>query len=84
MFPLLETVLELTFWNGLQLARRITLNRLDVVESLSFERHFRDYTEAVKAVQSCVSPKIAAQDSMNGLARYRGEEASHRTHASHF
>ena len=23
MFPLLETVLELTFWNGLQLARRI-------------------------------------------------------------
>ena len=41
MFPLLETVLELTFWNSLQLARRITLNRLDVVESLSFERHFQ-------------------------------------------
>ena len=41
MFPLLETVLELTFWNGLQLARRITLNRLDVVEPLPFERHFQ-------------------------------------------
>ena len=41
MLPLLETVLELTFWNGLQLARRITLNRLDIVEPLSFERHFQ-------------------------------------------
>ena len=41
MFPLLEAVLELTFWNGLQLARRITLKRLDVVESLSIERHFQ-------------------------------------------
>ena len=26
---------------------------------------------------------LIAQDSMNALARYRGEEASHRTHASH-
>ena len=41
MFPLLETFLELTFRNGLQLARRITLNRLNVVEPLSFERHFQ-------------------------------------------
>ena len=41
MFALLETDLELTFWNGLQLAPRITLNRLDVVEPLSFERHFQ-------------------------------------------
>ena len=41
IFPLLETVLELTFWNGLQLARRIALNRLDVVKPLSFERHFQ-------------------------------------------
>ena len=41
MFPLLETVLDLTFWNGLQIARRITLNRLDVVVPLSFERHFQ-------------------------------------------
>ena len=40
MFLHLETVLELTVWNGLQLARRITLNRLDVVEPLSFECHF--------------------------------------------
>ena len=55
MFLLLETVLELTFWNGLQLARRITLNHLDVVEPLSFGRHFQfwehpkhlDCTEAV-------------------------------------
>ena len=41
MFLLLETVLELTFWNGLQLTRRITLNRLDVVEPPSFKRHFQ-------------------------------------------
>ena len=34
--------------------------------------------EADEAVQSCVSPKIAAQGSKNALARYRGEEASHR------
>ena len=39
--------------------------------------------EAVGAVQCCFSPKIAAQDSMNALARSRGEEASHRNHASH-
>ena len=38
----------------------------------------RDYTEAGEAVQSCVSPKIAAQGSMNALAHYRGEEATHR------
>ena len=49
MFPLLETVLELTFWNGLQLAHRITLNRLDVIEPLSFEHHF----------QFCEYPKVA-------------------------
>ena len=72
------------------LARRITLNRLDVVEPLSFERHFqfwehpkvakelcRDCTEAGGAVQSCVSTKIAAQGSMYALARYSVEEASH-------
>ena len=38
----------------------------------------RDCTEAGEAAQSCVSPKIAAQGSMNTLACYRGEEASHR------
>ena len=38
----------------------------------------RDCTEASEAVQSCVLPKIAAQGSMNALARYRSEEASHR------
>ena len=41
VLPHLKAVLERRFWNGLQLARRITLNRLDVVESLSFERHFQ-------------------------------------------
>ena len=30
-----------------------------------------------------VYSETAAQDSMNALARYRGEEASHGTHASH-
>ena len=90
VLPHLKAVLERRFWNGLQLARRITLNRLDVVEPLSCERHFqfwehpsrrelcRDCTQAGEAVQSCVSPKIAAQGSMNALACYRGEEASHR------
>ena len=38
----------------------------------------RDCTKADEAVQSCVSRKIAAQGSMNALACYRGEEASHR------
>ena len=61
MFPLLETVLELTFRDGLEYARRIIFNRRFVIESL--------YT---------------GQDSMNALARYRGEEVSHRAHASHF
>ena len=37
----------------------------------------RDCTEAGEAVQSYVSPKIGAQGSMNALARYCGEEASH-------
>ena len=41
MIPHLKAVLERRFWNGLQLARRITLNLLDVVEPISFERHFQ-------------------------------------------
>ena len=41
VLPHLKEVLKRRFWNGLQLARRITLNRLDVVEPLSFERHFQ-------------------------------------------
>ena len=61
MFLLLETVLELTFWNGLQLARRITLNRLDVVEPLSFERHFQFWEQ----------PKVAG--SYVGTARRLSE-----------
>ena len=92
--PHLKAVLERRFWNGFQLALCITLNRLDVVEPLSFERHFkfwehpkvagiycRDCTEAGEAVQSCVSPKFATQVSMKALARYRVEEASHCTPA---
>ena len=39
--PHLKAVLERRFWIGLQLAHRITLNRFDVVEPLSFERHFQ-------------------------------------------
>ena len=40
MFPLLETVLELTFRDSLEYARRIIFNRLFVIESLSFEWFF--------------------------------------------
>ena len=39
--------------------------------------------EVVEAMRYCAYSETAAQDSMNALARYRGEEASHRTHASH-
>ena len=96
MFALLETVLELTFRDGLEYTRRIIFNRRFVIESLSFEWFFefwkrpkvtgrlcRDCTEVVEAMRYCVYSETAAQDSMNALARYRGEEASHRTHASH-
>ena len=41
MLPHLKAVLELRFWNGHQLALRITLNRLDFVEPLAFERDFQ-------------------------------------------
>ena len=37
MFPILETVLELTFRNGLEYARRIIFNRRFVIDSLSIE-----------------------------------------------
>ena len=40
MFSLLETVLELTFRDGLEYARRIIFNRRFVIESLSFEWFF--------------------------------------------
>ena len=40
MFPLLETVLELIFRDGLEYARRIIFNRRFVIESLSFEWFF--------------------------------------------
>ena len=92
MFPLFETVLELTFRDGLEYARRIIFNRRFVIESLSFDWFFefwkqpkvqKDCTEDVQAMRYCVYSETAAQDSMNALARYRGEEASHRTHASH-
>ena len=46
MLPHLKAVLERRFWNGLQLARRITLNRLDVVKPLSFERHVQFWEHA--------------------------------------
>ena len=37
MFQILETVLELTFRDGLEYARLIISNRRFVIESLSFE-----------------------------------------------
>ena len=40
MFPLLETILELTFKDGPEYDRRIILNRRFVIESLSFESFF--------------------------------------------
>ena len=40
MFPLLETVLELTFKDGLEYDRRIIFNRRFVIESLSFQWFF--------------------------------------------
>ena len=40
MFPLLETILELTFRDGLNYARRIIFNRRFVIESLSCEWFF--------------------------------------------
>ena len=40
MFPLLETVLELTFRDGLEYARRIIFNRRFVIELLSFKWFF--------------------------------------------
>ena len=40
MFPRLETVLELTFRDGLEYARRIIFNRRFVIESLSYECFF--------------------------------------------
>ena len=40
MFALLETVLELTFQDGLEYARRIIFNRRFVIESLSVEWFF--------------------------------------------
>ena len=95
MFPLLETVLELTFRDGLEYTGRIIFNRRFVIESLSFEWFFefrkqpkvtggcRDCMEVVEAMRCCVYSETAAQDLMSALARYRGEEASHRTHANH-
>ena len=41
MFPLLEIVLELTFRDGLEYARRIILDRRSVIGSLSFEWFFK-------------------------------------------
>ena len=41
VLPHLKAVLERRFWNKFQFARPITLIRLDVVEKVSFERHFQ-------------------------------------------
>ena len=83
MFPLLETILELTFRDGLEYARRIIFNRRFVIESLSFEWFLSfgnsqksqglcsDSTEVVEAMRYCVYSETAAQDSMNALAHTR-------------
>ena len=46
MFPILETVLELTFGDSLEYARRIIFNRRFVIESLSFEWFFEFWKQA--------------------------------------
>ena len=76
MVPHPEGVVEVSFRNGHQCVRRIPFNRLCVVKPVPFERNF----------QSCEQPKVAggyggtvAQGSMNALAHYRGEAASHRS-----
>ena len=53
MFPLLETVLELTFRDGLEYARRIIFNRRFVIESLSFE-WFSEFWKQPKVTGSYV------------------------------
>ena len=46
MFPLLESVLELTFRDSLEYARRIIFNRRFVIESLSFEWFFEFWKQS--------------------------------------
>ena len=70
VLPHLKAVLERRFWNGLQLVPRITLNRLDVVEPLSFDRHFQFWehpkiagsyvgtVQRLAKLYNLVSPKI--------------------------
>ena len=82
MFPLLETVLELTFRGGLEYARRIIFNRRFVIESLSFEWFFEfwkqpkvtggyvETTEVVEAMRYCVYSETAAQDSQRPSASF--------------
>ena len=53
VLPHVKAILEHRFMNVLQLARRITLNRLDVVEPFSFERHFQ-FWEHPKVAESYV------------------------------
>ena len=53
MFPLLETVLELTFRDGLEYARRVIVNRRFVIESLSFEWFF-EFWKQPKVTGGCV------------------------------
>ena len=94
MFPLLEAVLKLTFRDDLEYTRRIIFNRRFVIESnwvvfwvletAKCHRGLcRDCTEVVEAMRYCVYLETAAEDTMNALARHRGKEASHCTHASH-
>ena len=64
MFPLLETVLELTFRDGVEYARRIIFNRRFVNESLYFEWFFEFWKQPkviggyVGTVRGCRSNAI--------------------------
>ena len=92
MFSLLKTVLELTFRDALEYARRIIFNRRFVIESLSFEWVFEFWKQPKvaggyvgnlrKLSKQCDT--VFTQKLLHKIrwTHYRGEEASHRKHAS--
>ena len=90
MFPLLETVLELTFKDGLENARRIIFKRRFVIESLSFEWFFEfwkqpkvtgGYVGTVRRL-SKQCDTVFTQKLLHKIrwTRWRVIVASHRTH----
>ena len=75
VLPHLKAVLERGFWIVSMSSNRFPLSAIFNFGNI---QKSQGAMSAGEAVQSCVSPKIAAQGLMNALARYRGEEASHR------